>query len=232
MASYRKPAHSTGNYVLSKRDRRLFGFLDWALFFVLPLIIVLLLRFFVFGLFLIPSGSMENTLLIGDRIITYNLNINENSLKRGDVIVFSDDSHWLTQSAIEKAASSTHSFGVDTDKQYLVKRLIGLPGDVVASEGNGAPITVNGIAIDESSYLKSGVEPSQTAFSVTVPDNSLFVLGDNRSNSADSRVHYNDGNSGCIKISSVTGVGLAVFWPVDDWSTLGSGRQVFESVGL
>lgn len=226
------PQHSTGERILSKRDKRVLNFFDFLLYFFVPIVVFLVLRFIVFGLFIIPSGSMENTLLIGDRIITLNVGVSEQTLHRGDVIVFADNSHWLSESAIEAAASSTHNFGINSGKNYLVKRLIGMPGDTVASEGNGAPVTVNGVAIDESSYLKPGVNPSDQAFSVTVPADSVFVLGDNRANSVDSRYHLNDGNSGCVHISSITGVGLAVFWPAADWKTLNSGRAAFESVGL
>lgn len=226
------PHHSTGERILTKRDRRVLNALDFTLYFIVPLVVLLVLRFVVFGLFIIPSGSMENTLMVGDRIITQNIGVSEQSLHRGDVIVFSDDSHWLSESTIEAAASATHNFGIGSGKNYLVKRLIGMPGDVVASEGHGAPVTVNGTAIDESVYLKSGVQPSEQAFSVTVPAGSVFVLGDNRANSADSRYHLNDGNSGCVRFSSITGKGLAVFWPYTDWKTLNTGRSAFESAGL
>ncbi|MFC0265602.1 signal peptidase I [Alloscardovia macacae] len=226
------PHHSTGERILTKRDRRVLNALDFTLYFIVPLVVLLVLRFVVFGLFIIPSGSMENTLMVGDRIITRNIGVSAQSLQRGDVIVFSDDSHWLSESTIEAAASATHNFGIGSGKNYLVKRLIGMPGDVVASEGHGAPVTVNGVALDESAYLKSGVQPSEQAFSVTVPAGSVFVLGDNRANSADSRYHLNDGNSGCVRFSSITGIGMAVFWPYADWKTLNNGRAVFESVGL
>ena len=90
---------------------------------------------------------------------------------------------------------------------------------------------VNGHPIKEP-YLKTGVNPSDVAFRVTVTAGNIFVMGDNRSNSADSRFHQDDGNSGCVRISSVTGVAMAVFWPSSDWKTLNAGRQAFESAGL
>ncbi|TCD53792.1 signal peptidase I [Alloscardovia theropitheci] len=226
------PRHDSGKRIRSRSSQAMLGLLDTTVYFVMPLAILLVLRFLVFGLFIIPSGSMENTLMVGDRIITWNVNINAQTLKRGDVVVFADDAHWLSVQDIESAANATHGFGYNNGEEHLVKRLIGMPGDVVASQGNGAPVTVNGKAIDESSYLKPGVQPSDQAFSVTVPNDSIFVMGDNRSNSADSRFHMNDGNSGCVRISSVTGVGLAVFWPISDWSLLNSGRSAFESAGL
>lgn len=226
-----KPEHSTGKYQLNSADKRRANIIDWGAYFILPLIIMLILRFVVFGLFIIPSGSMENTLSVGSRIVTQNVGISATSLHRGDVVVFEDQSGWLATSSLETGTKSSHLFGL-SHKQYLVKRLIGLPGDVVSCEGSGHPIKVNGVEIDETAYIMEGINPSDQEFTVTVPEDSIFVLGDNRSNSADSRYHGDDGNSGCIHISAVVGVGLAVFWPLNEFHTLGSGRAAFEKAGL
>lgn len=231
MSKKYKPEHSTGTYILNKSDKRKANAIDWIVYFIVPLAVLLLLRFVLFGLFIIPSGSMEYTLPVGSRIVTQNVGLSASTLHRGDVVVFEDSAGWLSNSSLESAASSSH-FLASSSKQYLVKRLIGLPGDTVSCDGNGEPVKVNGVAIDESSYIRTGVNPSDMAFSVTVPDDSIFVLGDNRSNSADSRYHSNDGNSGCVPISSVTGVGLAVFWPLSSAHTLGSGRAAFARAGL
>ncbi len=167
---------------------------DILLWCVLPVLIVLGLRLFVFGLYAIPSGSMENTIMPGDRVITTHLSPRPIALRRGDIIVFKDPANWLANEG------ATHN------SDRLIKRLIGLPGDTVECAGNGAPIVINGVPIDESAYLKPGVEPSRSAFSVTVPAGRLFVLGDNRPNSADSRAHTNDGAQGLVPVGDVEGV--------------------------
>ena len=105
----------------------------------IPIIIVLLIRIFLLGFYVIPSGSMMNTIEPGDRVITSKLTPKVFDLKRGDVVVFKDPDHWLRQEDSSKLGGD-----------YLIKRLIGLPGDTVACEGPGKPITINGVAIDES----------------------------------------------------------------------------------
>ena len=203
-----------------------FTFKDFAIWGGIPIIVVLLLRLFVFGVYEIPSGSMMDTLQIGDQVITTRLTPEiGGGIKRGDVIVFRDPAHWL-----EGATTSSRLFSIDT-KEYLIKRVIGLPGDVVACKGNGAPITINGVAIDDSAIRKPGVNPSDIPFSITVTDGNLFVMGDNRSNSADSRLHQEDGNQGLVPIHNVEGVALAVYWPVTQWSSLARPSGMFDGVG-
>ncbi|OZG52457.1 S26 family signal peptidase [Pseudoscardovia radai] len=189
--------------------------LNWL---VVPVLIVVVLRCFVFGMYVIPSGSMETTLEINDRVVTSRIAAERGDIKRGDVIVFEDPADWLSGTATQDGSD------------YLIKRVIGLPGDVVACDGDGAPVTVNGMAIDESSYLKAGVEPSEFSFSVTVTDGNLFVMGDNRANSADSRYHRQDGNDGLVPESKVVGVALAVYWPFADMKTLQNHEDVFANV--
>ncbi|MDD6461280.1 MAG: signal peptidase I [Bifidobacteriaceae bacterium] len=185
---------------------------------VVPVLIVVVLRCFFFGMYVIPSGSMEDTLGIGDRVVTSRVAASKGDIKRGDIIVFKDPANWLSVSTVESGSD------------FLIKRVIGVAGDRVACEGGGAPITVNGMAIDESSYLRPNAEPSEFAFSITVTDGNLFVLGDNRANSADSRYHTGDGNSGLVPVSDVVGVALAVYWPIADMKTLRNHEDVFAKV--
>lgn len=196
-----------------------FGLRDTLVWCGIPIIVVLLIRVFLIGFYVIPSESMMNTIEPGDRVITSKLTPKVFDLKRGDVVVFKDPDHWLQQEDNSK-------FGGD----YLIKRLIGLPGDTVACEGLGKPITVNGVAIDESSYIRPGVDPSSFAFSVTVTEGHVFVMGDNRANSADSRYHQNDSSHGLVPISDVVGVGLARYWPLNRISGLDSHHEVFADV--
>lgn len=216
------PATPTPTAHFRHRDptptRTPFTLRDILLWCVLPVLIVLGLRLFVFGLYAIPSGSMENTIMPGDRVITTHLSPRPIALRRGDIVVFKDPANWLANEG------ATHN------SDRLIKRLIGLPGDTVECAGGGAPIVINGVPIDESAYLKPGVEPSRSAFSVTVPAGRLFVLGDNRANSADSRAHTNDGAQGLVPVSDVEGVAFVRYWPLNRVGWLSAHHDVFRAV--
>lgn len=190
---------------------------EWLLWCGIPVLIVLLMRVFLFGFYVIPSGSMLDTIEINDRVITTKLAPDLIKLQRGDIVVFKDPANWL---------QSESSMGSDD----LIKRLIGLPGDTVACAGAGQPVTINGVAIDESAYLKPGVQPSDFAFNVTVTEGHIFVLGDNRANSADSRYHQNDGSNGLVPISDVLGVAIVRNWPLNRIGRLDSHHEVFANV--
>lgn len=174
---------------------------------------------FVVQPFRIPSGSMENTLQVGDRIVVAKWAPRFTDVKRGDVVVFKDPGDWTDPvpsgnavvSAIRKVAEVTH---LSASGSHLVKRVVGVGGDKVSCDGPGEKLTVNGVAIDEP-YLKTGVEPCQDKFSITVPKDKVWVMGDNRSNSADSRYHDDGtGSLGSVPVSDITGRGLAVVWPI------------------
>lgn len=188
---------------------------------LIPVLIVVFIRLVVADIYVIPSGSMLDTLQIGDRIVTSRIEGQHQPLYRGDVIVFDDPGNWL----------SGETQGGLTSSNHLIKRIIGLPGDTVACKGGGAPITINGHAIDETSYLRPGVDPSDIAFSVKVTPHHLFVMGDNRANSADSRYHLSDGQHGLVPISDVQGVAKFVYWPVSHWRGLGRDDAVYRGVG-
>ncbi|MBW3091513.1 signal peptidase I [Bifidobacterium sp. 82T10] len=177
---------------------------------VVPVVVFALIRVFLVGLYVIPSGSMLDTIQLKDRVAA----VKVIKPQRGDIVVFRDPDHWLAS-------------GEGDD---LIKRVIGLPGDTVSCAGNGAPIEVNGTAIDESSYLRSGVNPSDEAFSVTVQDGMMWVMGDNRSGSADSRAHQSDSHGGQVPLSDVQGVAVFTFWPVGRMHVLDSHHEVFAAV--
>lgn len=128
---------------------------------------------YVLGMFYIPSASMENTLHINDRVLVNRIAKFYTPIKHGDIIVFHDPGSWL-----DKQETSTG----DT----LVKRVIGVAGDTVSCVGSGQPIMVNNVVVSEP-YIKKGENPSNDSFSVVVPEGTVFVMGDNRSNSNDSR---------------------------------------------
>lgn len=205
---------------IPKRRSRSSSVREILLLILIPALIVVLARVFVADLYVIPSGSMMNTLQINDRIITSKLSPKIFQLKRGDVIVFKDPANWL----------GSESEGSLFSSEYLVKRLIGLPGDHVKCCTAGGQITINGVAINETSYIRAGVAPSTIPFDVTVTKDHLFVLGDNRSNSADSRYHANDGADGLVPVSDVAGVAKFVYWPLNHFTHLTRPDSVFAKV--
>jgi signal peptidase I len=178
------------------------------------LIIAALIRAFVGQMFLIPSGSMEHTLDINDRIAVQKIT----HFKRGDVVVFKDPDHWLgTAPATEErgpVGQLLEFVGVlpDTSTEHLVKRVIGMPGDHVKCCDSKGRITVNGQPLNETSYLYSAdghqSAPSDFRFDVIVPRDRIWVMGDHRDDSADSRCHLAD--------ETTDGKGMGAFVPEDD----------------
>lgn len=170
-------------------------FTNWS-WLVIPVLIVAVLRFFIITPFVVPSGSMENTIGIGERILVNKLDKNAS---RGDVIVFRDTQGWLSNQPAGRG--------------YLVKRVIGVGGDKVSYTKGSKRIKVNGKDVDESAYLsEDGV--GDIPFSVTVPEGYYFVMGDHRNHSADSRYHFNDGQKGLVSGKQVIGVVWQAYWPL------------------
>lgn len=212
----------------AKRKQGFFGFLgEFALIVLIALVISALIRSFLVQLFIIPSASMEQTLEIGDRVVV----VKTVSFHRGDVVVFKDPDNWLdTPSVPENPVRQALEFlGVApaSSTDHLVKRVIGMPGDHVRCCTAQGQIEVNGKALDESSYLYStngvAVRPSDINFDVIVPAGDIFVLGDNRSDSRDSRYHLCDavgadeapGQGAFVPESDVTGPVVAIAMPFD-----------------
>lgn len=183
-------------------------------------VLAFLVKTFVFRTFYIPSESMEPTLQVSDRVAVAIIGFDPEQLNRGDVVVFRDDQQWLpaipeqTESAVTNALQFV-GLASEDPHQYLVKRVIGLPGDRVSHDGGAGPLMVNGEALTEP-YLPAALWPSQVAFDVIVPAGKLWVMGDNRSDSADSRFHT-DVNGGFVDATSVVGRANVVFWPVERW---------------
>jgi signal peptidase I len=196
---------------------------------VAAVLVASLLRGFVGQMFLIPSESMEDTLHVNDRVLVEKLS----SIKRGQVVVFRDPGGWLTGVEAKGRGPIGKAFqfiGVlpDTSTEHLIKRAIGLPGDHVMCCDNQGRILVNDQALDESSYLAKSAdgnltEPSTIRFDVVVPADRLFVMGDNREHSRDSRCHLNDVQAGANKGDNafvpkdlVVGRAMAIVWPPGD----------------
>ena len=166
---------------------------------------------------------MENTLLVGDRVLVSKLTTRFGEIERGDVVVFSDPGGWLGSpppgpGGVRGAIGDVLQFvGVlpSDSEGHLIKRVVGVSGDRVACCDAQGRVSVNGVPVDESALLKPGVEPSLREFDVTVPDGSYWVMGDNRPNSGDSRVH------GAVPAGAVVGRTFTIVWPPDRWGGIG-----------
>ena len=195
------------------------------------LVIAFLVKTFLLRGFYIPSGSMEQTLQVNDRVFINVAGSYFSDPKRGDVIVFKDSQGWIpsTQKTSSPLKDALSFAGIlpDTSSNFLVKRVIGTPGDVVESDGNGK-IKVNGVEITEP-YLYPGNPPSEMPFKVTVPAGKYFVMGDHRSNSADSRYHISDGTA-FISKDDVQGNVFVVAWPLNHFGLLQDQSSVFSSI--
>ena len=195
------------------------------------LVIAFLVKTFLLRGFYIPSGSMEQTLQVNDRVFINVAGSYFSEPKRGDVIVFKDSQGWIpsTQKTSSPLKDALSFAGIlpDTSSNFLVKRVIGTPGDVVESDGTGK-IKVNGVEITEP-YLYPGNPPSEVPFKVTVPAGKYFVMGDHRSNSADSRYHISDGTA-FISKDDVQGNVFVVAWPLNHFGLLQDQSSVFSSI--
>ncbi|MGW1894969.1 signal peptidase I [Streptomyces sp. NPDC002004] len=170
---------------------------------LLCLLSLLVLSRFVMQPFEIPSGSMEPALRVGDRVLVNKVAYRFGAEpKRGDVVVF----------------DGTGYFG---DADY-VKRVVGIGGDHVVCCDSKGRIRVNGNPVEEP-YLYPGDAPSAVPFDVAVPSGTLFLLGDHRSDSSDSRDHLGQPGGGMVPVTSVIGRAAWVGWPLRHWAALGRG---------
>ncbi|QXT64285.1 signal peptidase I [Tessaracoccus palaemonis] len=201
--------------------------MEGVLVVVGAIVIATLIRTFVGQMFVIPSGSMENTLQVNDRVLVAKFG----GFQRGDVVVFEDPGNWLTPVTEEPNAikQALEFVGVlpNSGTEHLIKRVIGMPGDHVRTTDDGS-IEVNGQVLDETSYLyaQDGVQvaPSTVPFDIVVPADHIFVMGDHRNASNDSRcrladVSQNPGESAFVPIENVVGASVAIVAPLDRLAT-------------
>ena len=205
---------------------------EFPILVIVALAVSLAIKTFLVQFFYIPSGSMENTLQINDRVAVNKVPFLSQSISRGDVVVFRDPANWLPEPyagnsniVVEKIKEGLVTVGIlpNPAKQYLVKRVIGIAGDtVVAKDG---VLTINGKATSEP-YIFAGNKPSEMDFKVTVPTGKVWVMGDHRGASADSRYHQDDVNNGFVPVSKITGRAFAIIWPVKNFGLIPSHNPI------
>ncbi|MDR2895696.1 MAG: signal peptidase I [Propionibacteriaceae bacterium] len=185
MASARHAAHAADDRSLGQRLLRGLG--EWLIYLLVAALVVTLVRVFLIQSYRVPSGSMEETLQVNDTIVAWK----PGGVSRGDIVVFRDDLQWLDEADPEvpfwKEALAAVKLLPPQHEKYLVKRLIGLPGDHVTCCDAQGRVEVNGQALDESDYLYGDGPYASIAFDVVVPAGRIFVMGDHRDNSKDSR---------------------------------------------
>jgi signal peptidase I len=199
----------------TRRRRRVPGWLEMVLLLLLALLLSIGIKTFLVQMFFVPSESMEPLFVTDDRILVEKVSYWKGEVERGDVIVFEDPGGWLGKDPdlgpLQKALSTV---GLYPAGGHLVKRVIGVGGDHVVCCDREGRITVNGVALDESSYLRDGITPSAREFDVTVPEGRLWMMGDNRGNSEDSRYHQELPGKGTVPVDRVVGKVWAIVWPV------------------
>lgn len=216
---------------------------DVVVILVIALLVSFLVKTFVVRSFFIPSGSMMNTLQIDDRILVDELTPRFTGYERGDIIVFRDPGGWLGNMPEPPAkgpvgdaldwVGSLIGLSAPDSNDHLIKRVIGLPGDTIVCCNPLGQITVNGVPINESSYLRldpGKTTPAMREYEVVVPEGMLWVLGDNRDHSADSRYNMDKPGGGFVPISDVVGRAFMRTWPFDRFGSLGSIEDAFSGV--
>ncbi|WP_399889583.1 signal peptidase I [Streptomyces sp. BBFR51] len=195
----------------------------------IALVLALLIKTFLVQAFSIPSSSMENTLQIGDRVLVDKLTPWFGSEpERGEVVVFHDPADWLAgeptpdPNALQTVLSWI-GLMPSAEEKDLIKRVIGVGGDTVECNKTG-PLKVNGKALNEP-YVYPGNTPCSDddqggQFKVKVPQGKIWVMGDHRQNSRDSRYNQSDENGGMVPVDQVVGRAIVVAWPMNRWGTL------------
>ncbi len=189
-------------------------------------VLTLLVKAFIIQVYRIPSASMENTLQVGDRVLVNKLIYRFRGIDRGDIVVFSGQDSWGPDATPGSGDPVVRFFdavlsdiGLQSSQTYYIKRVIGLPGDRVACCTDGK-VTVNGVPLSESPYVYPGNAPSSFTFKATVPAGYVWVMGDHRGDSDDSRYHTGDPGGGAVPESQVVGRAFLIIWPLSRFNDL------------
>jgi signal peptidase I len=204
----------------------------------IALLLALLIKTFLVQAFSIPSDSMQNTLQRGDRVLVDKLTPWFGSEPvRGEVVVFHDPDGWLEGTLTEEPNPvqkflSFIGLMPSSEEKDLIKRVIAVGGDTVECK-RGGKVQVNGVALEESAYIYPGNTPcDDMPFGpVKVPEGMLWVMGDHRQNSQDSRYNQSDSHNGMVPVGEVVGRAIVVAWPIGRWSTLPV-PSVFDQAGV
>ncbi|MFI6894304.1 signal peptidase I [Streptomyces sp. NPDC050256] len=204
----------------------------------IALILALLIKTFLVQAFSIPSDSMQNTLQRGDRVLVDKLTPWFGSEpERGEVVVFHDPGGWLEDTAapdpnVVQKFLSFIGLMPSAEEKDLIKRVIAIGGDTVECKKNG-PVTVNGKALDDKSFIFEGNTPcnDEPFGPIKIPKDRIWVMGDHRQNSLDSRYHQELPGGGTVSTDEVVGRAVVIAWPVNRWATLPI-PKTFDQPGL
>ena len=176
----------------------------------------IVVKAFFMQMFFVPSASMNPELVEEDRILVEKISMWDGGVERGDVVVFEDPGGWLGATPEPTGFQEFLSLlGLYPEGGHLVKRVIAVGGERVVCCDKKGRLTVDGAPLDEQEYLRTGTAPSQKQFDVVVPEDAVWVMGDNRSNSQDSRFHLSDPGKGSVPLDNVVGKVWGIVWPID-----------------
>ncbi len=202
-----------------KKRRSLPVWAETVVLLVLALLVSAIVKTFFVQMFFVPSGSMRPLFVDDDRILVQKISYWTGDVQRGDVVVFDDPGgRWLGTEGVPRLSpvqKLLSEVGLYPTGGHLVKRVIGVGGDHVMCCDSQGRVTVNGVPLAEKSYIMRGADPSDRKFDVTVPAGRIWVMGDNRANSEDSRYHQDLPGGGTVPVKDVVGKVYAIVWPFD-----------------